>query len=61
MNNQQIELAIHKLGIEFETLDLSFHKMKNGRPDDITSYWPGDAAEDVIVCAFKGHEIREPF
>lgn len=61
MNNQQIELAIHKLGIEFETLDLSFHKMKNGRPDDITSYWPGDAAEDVMVCAFKGHEIREPF
>lgn len=61
MNNKHIELAINKLGIEFHDLDLSFHKMKNGKADDITSYWPGEEKEDVIVCAFKGNEISEPF
>lgn len=61
MDNRQIELAIHKLGIEFEHLDLSFHQMKNGKAGDVTSYWPGKETENVMVCAFKGHEIREPF
>ena len=61
MDNRQIELAIHKLGIEFEHLDLSFHRMKNGKAGDVTSYWPGKENEDVMVCVFKGHEIREPF
>ena len=59
MSNRQIELAINKLGIEFERLDLSFHKMENGRAGDITSYLPGSEMEDVQVCVFKGHEIRE--
>lgn len=61
MGNRHIELAINKLGIEFKSLDLTFHKMANGRADDITSYWPGSQKEDVIVCAFKGNEISEPF
>lgn len=61
MDNRQIELALHKLSIEFEHLDLSFHKMTNGKAGDITSYWPGKETEDVMVCVFKGHEICEPF
>ena len=61
MSSKAVELALNKLGIEFSSLDLSFHKMKNAQADDITSYWPGDINEDVIVCAFKGKEIHEPF
>lgn len=61
MSSKQTELAIHKLGIEFQNLDLSFHQMENAKADDITSYWPGKENEEVLVCAFKGHEISEPF
>ena len=56
-----IELAINKLGIEFDSLDLTFHQIENGKPDDVTSYWPGADDEDIIICVFKGKEIHEPF
>ena len=61
MSTKEIELAINKLGIEFGSLDLSFHKMADAKAGDITSYWPGAADEDVIICAFKGKQIHEPF
>lgn len=60
-DEQFLSLAINKLGIEFNSLDLSFHQMKSGKPGDITSYWPGDESEDVLVCVFKGKKISEPF
>lgn len=56
-----IDLAIKKLGIEFASLDLTFHRMKDGKPGDVTSYWPGSEDEDVLVCVFNGKEIHEPF
>ena len=59
--DQFLNLAINKLGIEFGSLDLSFHQMKNGKPGDITSYWPGNDDEDVLVCVFKDRKISEPF
>ena len=58
---QFLNLAMNKLVIEFDSLDLSFHQMENGKPGDITSYWPGDETEDVLVCVFKGRKISEPF
>lgn len=60
-DEQFLNLAVNKLGIEFSSLDLSFHQMENGNPGDITSYWPGDENEDVLVCVFKGRRISEPF
>lgn len=60
-DEQFLNLAVNKLGIEFSSLDLSFHQMENGTPGDITSYWPGDENEDVLVCVFKGKRISEPF
>ena len=56
-----LNLAINKLGIEFSSLDLTFHQMETGKPGDVTSYWPGTEEEDVLVCVFKGKEIHEPF
>lgn len=56
-----LDLAIHKLGVEFGSLDLTFHKMSSGNKSDVTSYWPGSNDEDVMVCVFKGTEIIEPF
>lgn len=61
MGSRQTELALSKLGIEFSNLDLTFHKMPDGKMGDVTSYWPGGENEDVLVCAFKGREISEPF
>ena len=58
---RMLSLAIDKLGKEFDSLDLTFHPMNTGNPKDVTSYWPGMDNEDVIVCVFKGKEIREPF
>ena len=59
--NKLLSLAIDKLGAEFDDLDLTFHKMDTGIPDDVTSYWPGGVDEDVLVCVFKSDEIHEPF
>lgn len=56
-----IDLAINKLAVEFASLDLTFHQIKNGKPGDVTSYWPGTQDEDVLVCVFDGKEIHEPF
>lgn len=56
-----INLAINKLGVEFDSLDLTFHEMKDGKGSDVTSYWPGGENEDILICVFKGKSISEPF
>lgn len=56
-----LKLAIDKLAVEFDSLDLSFHSSHGLREGDVTSYFPGSADEDVMVCVFKGKEICEPF
>ena len=61
MRDKYIELAINKLGIAFNSLDLTFHQMNTGVPGDVTSYWPGPDDEDVLICVFKGKQIHEPF
>lgn len=48
-------------GAEFNNLDLSFHQIPGQPPGDVTTYFPGNADEDVVVCVFKGKKIREPF
>ena len=36
MRNKYIDLAINKLGIAFDSLDLTFHQMDTGVPGDVT-------------------------
>ena len=38
-----LNMAIEKLGVEFSSLDLTFHAMADGKAGDVTSYWPGAA------------------
>ena len=52
MRNKYINLAINKLGIAFNTLDLTFHQMNNGVPGDVTSYWPGPEDEDILISCY---------
>lgn len=61
MRNKYIDFAINKLGIAFDSLDLTFHQMNTGVPGDVTSYWPGSDDEDILICVFKGKQIHEPF
>ena len=61
MREKYIDFAIHKLGVAFDSLDLTFHPMNTGVPGDITSYWPGSDDEDILICVFKGNQIHEPF
>lgn len=56
-----VQDALLKLGAEFSSLDLTFHQISNSFPGDVTSYWPGEENEDVLVCVFKGKQIHEPF
>ena len=56
-----LQLAINKLGIEFNSLDLTFHQIPGRPKGDVTSYFPGLDHEDVMVCVFKGKKIHEPF
>jgi len=51
--NKMLDLAITKLGREFDDLDLTFHKMDTTNPCDVTSYWPGTDEEDILVCVFN--------
>ncbi len=59
--SNNIQSAIEILASQFSSLDLSFHQIPDSFPGDVTSYWPGNADEDVLVCVFKGSEIKEPF
>lgn len=62
--NKILNLAINKLGREFDDLNLTFHKMDTDNPYDVTSYWPGPDDDDIMVCVFNGvngNEINEPF
>lgn len=59
--DMHLEQALTKLGQEFETLNLTFHRFTAGKPGDVISYWPGKENEDVMVCVFKGKNINEPF
>ena len=61
MRNKYIDFAINKLGIAFDSLDLTFHQMNTSVPGDVTSYWPGSDDEDILICVFKGKQIHEPF
>lgn len=62
MNHKSIlKKSLICLAKQFNTLDLSFHKMNTDNTSDITSYWPGKADEDIMVCVFKGKKINEPF
>ena len=56
-----INLALNKLAIEFEKLDLTFHEYESGKKGDLISYFPGKQAEEVMLCVFQGSHIHEPF
>ena len=60
--NRLFSLAINKLGHDWPHLNWEFRdfKLEDGTPDKM-SQWQGDPNEDIIIVAFKGRHISEPF
>lgn len=60
--NRLFSLAINKLGHDWSHLNWEFRdfKLEDGTPDKM-SQWQGDPNEDIIIVAFKGRHISEPF
>lgn len=55
------DAAMEELGRRFPLLDLTFHEVRSEGRTYRTSYWPGSEDEDVMVCAYVGESISEPF
>lgn len=55
------EEAIVKLGNDFPLLNWAFMPENIREADEIMSYWPGEPAEDVMVCVLKAAHVREEY
>ena len=60
--NKLLTLAINKLGHDWSHLNWEFRdlELEDGTPDKM-SQWQGDSEEDIMIVAFKGKHISEPF
>ena len=60
--NKLLTLAINKLGHDWSHLNWEFRdfELEDGTPDKM-SQWQGDPEEDIMIVAFKGKHISEPF
>ncbi|MBR1676884.1 MAG: helix-turn-helix transcriptional regulator [Clostridia bacterium] len=56
-----LELAIGKLGKDFDNLSFPFDNRNPESRDIATTAWLGEEDEDIMICVFKGKEINEPF
>ena len=60
--NRLLSLAIDRLGRDWSHLNWEFRdfQLEDGTPDKM-SQWQGDPEEDIMIVAFKGRHISEPF
>ena len=60
--NKLLSLAINKLGHDWSHLNWEFRdfELEDGTPDKM-SQWQGDPEDDIMIVAFKGRHISEPF
>lgn len=59
--NSILSLALEKLSVEFNDLDLTLRPMEGGSPDDLIINWPGPADDDAMICVFNGTQMMERF
>ena len=56
-----LENAIEKLAAEFENLDLTFHKMENAKPDDVTSFFRARTMKIFLFACLKAKKFQSLF
>ena len=61
MCNKQLSAALEQLGTEFDAIQWKFRKFPSGDPQEKTQLWPGDPADDIMICVYKGHSIAQDF
>lgn len=59
--DQEILLALEKLGEDFPDLNWNFRPDHTSGSRELVSHWLGDPSEEVMVNVFKGTSIQEPF
>ncbi|UBS54319.1 MULTISPECIES: helix-turn-helix transcriptional regulator [Megasphaera] len=58
---EQLEQALTVLGREFPLLNWDFRPDPSSGRTELISQWLGDAADEIMVCAFTGSHIDERF
>ncbi len=61
MKEDILTKAIDKLGRDFDAIVWQYLKVPPGSPREKTQLWPGLPSEDVMICVYKGFELRELF
>ena len=59
MKNTLLELAIEKLGKQFETLPWNYDTVTKDGKEEIVRIWPGDKDEDIMICVLKTYDFHE--
>lgn len=61
MDNGPLWSAIDKLGSDFDAIEWKFLDAPSGSAGDKTQLWPGDPSEEIMLCVYKGKNIRQDF
>jgi len=61
MGRLSLTQSIDKLGMDFPDLNWNFQEHRIGSKTELVSQWLGAPDEAIMVCAFKGKAIHEPF
>ena len=56
----RLQQAIEKLRQDFDAIKWQYPQEESGAAVK-TQLWPGNPAEDVMLCVYKGRDIRESF
>ena len=59
--NPSLKNAIDKLSQDFDAIQWHFLDVPAGDPRGHTQLWPGDPAEDIMICVYKGNHIQQDF
>lgn len=61
MDNKLLLSSIDKLGKDFDAIEWKFLDVPPDSTRDKTQLWPGDPAEEIMICLYKGKNIQQDF
>lgn len=61
MENKLLWNAIEKLGKNFDAIEWKFRETSPESTGEKTQLWPGDPAEEIMLCVYKGKNIQQDF
>lgn len=61
MENKLLLSSIEKLGKDFDAIEWKFLEVPPGSTREKTQLWPGDPADEIMICVYKGNYINQMF